>query len=427
MKKEQIIVVSVLVFVLIAAGAMFFMQPRENDVGGAETRASLKGVQSQGLGSLCSSKEACIEFCLNNRRQCESYCHGRGDALCRTMFPPDTYVPSQDIGPSSSLQPTPQNDTSEKPEQNCVNNSFPLFTHPFTDISKISWISQYGNNAIYNPGSQARSYVSVIKGENAPVYAPINATIIRIHYSNKNYPNLVRPEYRINFKVSCEVTFAFDHIVSVVDKLKEQAPQTPAEGRNDGNEVTIPVQAGELLGYTSGTTQAGTFDFLLLNTARTHSHLNSARWHTGHSLYKDCPYNYFTEDLKQQYYALIGVERGMRTCGPRVQEVPNTIFGYWFQGNATETSGPRLAIYETSHFVEWTLIKDSEPPTAFRDNNAGRTSPETITEGRSACYRDKERSAYVYLKMLPNDQLALASGSGSCPSSFPQEFEVWVR
>ncbi len=417
--------------VLAVAGAIFalFMifVSLQNKTSTNTDTFSLFPSRSQGLGSLCASEAECTAFCHDNLKQCEKYCHGRGDLLCQKMFPPETYTPPQDISPSSSLQPTPQNTTPKKPEQNCVNNSSPLFTHSFIDISKISWISQYGNNAIYNPGSQARSYVAVKKGESTPVYAPVNATLIRMHYSNKNYPGLVRPEYRLNFQASCEVSFAFDHIISVVDKLKEQAPQTPAEGRNDGNEVTISVQAGELLGYTSGTIQAGSFDFVFLNTARPHQYLNPARWHTENSIYIGCPYDYFTEDLKQQYLALIGIEKGVRSCGPRVQEIPSSVFGYWFQGNATETNGPRLALYETSHFVEWTIIKDSESPTAFRDSNGGRTAPDTITEGKSACYYDKERKAYLYLKMLPNDRIALVSGTGSCPSSFPQEYEVWMR
>ncbi len=379
----------------------------------------------QGLGSLCSDEKACQEFCLNNRGRCEEYCHGRKIELCTRIF-----QPTQGGASSSSQQNSPSS-------ENCISNPSPVFTHPFTDITKITWISRYGNNALINPGAQARSYVSVKKGESAPVYTPINATITKLTYTNRRYTNNTNPEYRIDIRVSCEVVIAFDHVVALVDKFKEKAPQIPANKTSEGNLVSIPVEAGELIGYTSSAFGSTGFDFLFMNRAKPHPHLNPSRWTSDHSLYKGCPYNYFTEDLKQQYLALIEEEKSMRDCGPRVVEKQGTPLGYWFQENATEgggfkgmeteEKGNRFVIWEGKHFAEWTFIKENIPFKAFRGSNDQRTPVETLTEGRSACYFDTEMNYYVYLKMLPNDQLALNSGAGSCPASFPEKYEIWVR
>ncbi|MEK6825471.1 MAG: hypothetical protein AABY00_01660 [Nanoarchaeota archaeon] len=371
--------------------------------------------EKQGLGSLCSSEAECRQFCQNNRGQCEAYCQGTKKTLCRTLFPPE------------------ENSVSAKKEEICISNSNPRFTSPFADIAKLTFISRYGNNGFNNPGSQTRSYVSVKEGESTPIYAPVNATITKIYFSDKNYTEFfkkeyIRPEYRIDIVVSCEVFIAFDHIVSLSDKLKTYAPQTPAPGKNDGVVVSIPVQAGEIIGYTSGSFPGRAFDFLVLNRAREAQRLNSARWDTDNSRYIGCPYDYFPENLKQQYLSHIEEIKGIRDCGPTVKEIPNTAAGYWFQGNATESKGPRFGIAETKNFVSWILIKDNESPKEYRDNNGQFPSLAAITEGKNACYFDSNRKVYLYLKMLPNDKLAIVSGEGSCPASFPEEkAEVWER
>src|SRR3989338_1659385 len=369
----------------------------------------------QQLGSLCSGEEECITFCLNNRGRCEDYCKGKQIELCSKIF-----------------LPCVKEEKKIEEKEDCISNANPVFTHPFTDITKLSEISRYGNSAFINPGSQVRNYVVVKEGESTAVYAPADMIITRIHYSDKNYSQFfnmefVRPEYRVNFQVSCEAEMAYDHIVSLADKLKTYAPQVSSPGKNDGVEVSIPVQAGELIGYTSGGFPGRAFDFIFLNKARVHFHLNPSRWTTDHSKYMDCPLNYFTDDLKQQYIALIPEVKGVRDCGPNLREVPNTILGYWFQSNATENEGSRFAISAGKHFVEWTLLKGAENPVAYRDNNAVIIDPETVTEGKKVCYYDSDRNSHIYAKMLPTDKIGLASGTGVCPSAFPNEYEVFER
>mgnify|MGYP001587355508 CR=1 FL=1 len=414
MIENKIIIGVALVAIVLVAG-MFFGRNFISNIG--DDGSDFLDVGSEiSLGNLCSGEEECISFCLSNIGQCQSYCLGNGNELCSVIFHPED--DEQSTGGQSN-------------EVNCVSNPNPVFTHAFTDIAKLTEVSQYGNNALYNPGSQARSYVSVKEGESTPVYAPINMTITRIYYSDKNYsflePGFIRPEYRINFEISCEVEMAYDHIVSLADKFKEFAPQVSSPGRNEGVEVSILVKAGEIIGYTSGSFPGRAFDFIMLNKAKLHPHLNRARWVTDNSLYKDCPYDYFTDELKQQYYNLFVEEQGVRSCGPRVKEVQNTVAGYWFQGEATESNGPRFVIYGSKHFVEWTLIKSSESPVAYRTQDAGFVLPEKITQGKSTCYYDGNRNVYLYVKMISNDKMGLVTGNGNCPSGFPAQHETWVR
>lgn len=407
MRKEPVIVIVVLVMVILIAGYVIFTT---NNSRNGEVQTSfndLLPIKSQGLGSLCSSEAECNAFCLNNRGMCESYCRGNENELCRIIFPPE-----KDSAQSAQVQK----------KETCISNPSPLFTSTFTDIDKIAGVSQFGNNGFYNPGSQARSYVFIAESEITTVYAPVNATITHIYYSDKNYSGYIRPEYRIDIDVSCEVHIAFDHIVNISDWLKPFAPQVPSPGRNPGVEVNVPVKAGDTIGFTTGTyrgSKSGGFDFLILNKARHLPRLNEARWTTDHSLYYGCPYDYFTPNLKQQYYALLQKENAESSCGPRVKEVVGTPQGYWFQGNAIETQGNRFVIYEGNHFVEWTIIsKEDEKLQYYRTHEKNSVSLAQINEGKSACYQDKEKNAYVFLKMLANDSLSLAAGTGACPSAF---------
>ena len=405
--ENKIIFFTAIVIVVLIAG--FFGRDFIKDKINTNDKGSdfLESISEGSLGDLCSGEEECISFCSKNRAKCEGYCHGNENELCRVIFPPND---GQNYGEQNT-------------QGNCVRNPSPVFTHAFADITKLTGISQYGNNALYNPGSQARSYVSVRENESTPVYAPINATITRIYYSDKNYsyvkPGFIRPEYRIDFQISCEMEMAYDHIVSLTDKFKEYAPQVSSPGRNDGVSVSIPVQAGEIIGYTSGSFPGRAFDFVLLDRARPAQPLNPARWTSDNSIYKTCPYDYFVPELKEQYYALIDEEKGVRSCGPRVKEVRNTIAGYWFQGEATESNGQRFVIYGGNNFVEWTIIKSSESPVAYRTHDADFVLPEEVTEGKSACYYNNNRNVYIYIKMLADDKIGLVNGEGACPSSFP--------
>lgn len=417
MKKSTTSVV--IGIIIIVAGAVllswiFIRESFDKDSNINEGR-NLLGIKSQSLGDLCSGEQECFSFCQNNRGQCEEYCKGREDELCQIIFPPGA-----------------EDNRDVQQKENCINNPKPVFTHAFTDITKLSEISRYGNNALYNPGSQARSYVVVREGESTPLYAPTNVTITRIYFSNKNYTQFdeefIRPEYRIDFTISCEVKAAYDHIISLSEKLQPFAPKVPAPGKNDGVAVSIPLQAGEIIGYTSGGFPGRAFDFFFLNYARKAEHLNPERWTTDHSLYMDCPFNYFPEELREQYLALIPEVKGVRDCGPNFREVPNTLLGYWFKGNAAETQGNRFGISAGKHFVEWTLIQETESPIAYRDHDVTRIDPETITEGKSVCYFDSDRNVFVYAKMLPEDNVAIASSTGACPSTFPEdEAEMYER
>ncbi len=417
---SQIILLSTIAtFILVGAGG--FLTFREKKASSSE-KTALQEASSPALGNLCSGKKGCISFCLNNRGQCENYCKGKGNELCKNIFPPKKQSASN-VGK----------------KQNCVSNPNPIFTKSFTDNSKIREISPIGNVDINNPGSRARSYVTVNPGTReggmrvlVPIYVPVDSTITALTYANRNYNELgMRPEYRFDFQISCEVSYIFDHISNVVDDIKKLAPNIPAGDTRTGAHVFIPVKAGQLIGYTDGTYTAGGFDFMVLNNAHKEKYINPSRWEYDHSKYGVCPYDYFVPELKEKYYSLLQKTRRSdekASCRSVSRDVAGTLAGGWFQGDSTDKKGVRLAIATVGNGMVDLRIMRGDQATLLRDyTNPYVMKPEDVTVGKSVCYYDRDRNIYAYLKLFSDLEMGLVMGSGQCLSSFPTEYETWVR
>ena len=318
----------------------------------------------------------------------------------------------------------------QEPEKNCVSNTNPLFRAPFTDLSKIKSLTPIGN---VNAGSLSRSYIFVKKDENgksalAPIYSPTDATLFGLVYAYRGKKSEgARAEYRLDMRTSCEVTFAFDHIAQISDKIKEFAPAIPAENTRRDKEISVLIKEGELLGYTDGVLAAGVWDFLLFNYAKEVPHINPSRWTSEHNKYADCPYDYFTEDLRKQYYAMFasaGGEKGQSTCRSASRDVAGTLSGGWFKGSSTDMRGSRFYLGSDYSRVDLVIDTDNMPRFIIRDENP-RAKPEDVKADGSVCYSDGTNHAF--LKLLTDTQMAVGIGPGGCPSSLPAEYETWVR
>ncbi|MBI4032624.1 hypothetical protein HY374_02875 [Candidatus Berkelbacteria bacterium] len=317
-------------------------------------------------------------------------------------------------------------------QADCQSNANPVFTAGFTDLEAIRSVAPIGGVTV---GSPARSYIQV-EGDTAdtrslaPVYAPTDATVEGIVYARRNPDDPTAPgEYRLDLRVSCEVTIHFDHLDDVVASLKSLTPSEPADNTREAVRVDVPVRAGDVLGHSNGTTQAGTWDFYLLNTAVTVPHVNPARWQWEQTTIADCPYDYFTEELKDQYYAAFRSQDGQPLespdCGSPSHDVAGTASGGWFQGESTNASGRWLEIGNVNGKVELVVRNAGTHELSIRDYDT-TTMPENLTIGQDACYTD--RSNWAFVRLDTDTQLSLASGTGSCPTDFPAaQAEAWVR
>ena len=202
----------------------------------------------------------------------------------------------------------------------CISNPAPKFTAHITDLTKIESIIPpvvLSGNVIKN-----RSYLSIGRDPNGqtyevPVYAPVDSTLTGITF----YIGRMRDEqgttvdveqYNLSFQVSCEVSYDFDHIWRLAETIAPlSAPNPSTTTRDAAVQTSLPLKAGDLIGYTTGTIVAHNWDFVFANSSKSIKAVNQERYENvgdmGGLLHADCPYDYFADDLRSEYYTLFSV------------------------------------------------------------------------------------------------------------------------
>jgi len=314
-------------------------------------------------------------------------------------------------------------------EAGCVPNSNPVFTHHFTDLSKIQALGILGGAVGGSPG---RSYVTVKEGGKVPVYNPMEAVLETIIWSDRGSGE---SEYGFYFRASCEVTYLLDHVEEIADGIKNLRPKEPATSTRTelGSQPSKVIKAGELLGYTDGTPQARTFDFLLINKSKQAFHVNPNRWKWEQAVYADCPYDYYEKDLKKQHYALLGMpaEGGelvkAENCGSPSEDVAGTVSGGWFQGDSTTENGKWATFGQQFNWMEMSIRESgANRPFSLKEFDP-KITPDEVTLGQAVCFQGYENN-WAYAKLVSETELAMATGTGQCPGTFPEsQAEVWER
>lgn len=327
----------------------------------------------------------------------------------------------------------------------CVSNPNPTFTVAHTDLDKVSFISPMivpSGNWLKN-----RSYF-VIKNDpstgdafNVPVHAPIDMVLTGItrymESAMDHQGNLLeQDQLDLEFQVSCEVSIGFDHVKTLVG---EGAEVTPAEAvwdtRDAQKQVRVEYQAGDLIGYTKGTSVAHTWDFIMESTLSTIQYANQERYETMGDLVRMrqavCPYDYYEESIRAQYLALFGGWAGLMTGATTCLGSPDvlgSIAGGWFgspyAGDAFMPADWALAVVHTAD--DRVEINDASNSVRTDGSHSTHMVPGLVTTEH--CYQDYNTPAkHVYLKMLAVDQVAYAFGQGTCPASFPSDSSIAYR
>ena len=326
----------------------------------------------------------------------------------------------------------------------CVSDPNPRFTHSYTDLDQIEFI----NPTIVTSGNwlKNRQYHKVVTDANnqaplVPVYAPTDATAVGItHYLGTMQPWDGEPfeiaQFDVRFQVSCEVAFWFDHLTELVEPFASLASPDPVDDTRDAQvPIRVDVNAGDLIGYTSGTEPAHTWDFVLINLAKTNQFANQERYEqTGdlrNLLHADCPFDYFDEPLRSEYRSRFGSWQGRAAdfdCDLEV-DVVGAIAGGWFLTPFQPSDGVAPA--------DWGFVAKTAADGAV-DLNGPKASirilpdaptfadPKRVTGEH--CFQDyKPPDRYVYVKVISDSEVAVAFGDGTCPASLPDDHEIYHR
>jgi hypothetical protein len=178
----------------------------------------------------------------------------------------------------------PKEDTvAPEPIQICTSNPDPVFTHEFTDTTKIVEISPSGfwiTPEIF----KGHSFIWT-EGNNVPLYAPVDMTLRSGVFNIENNQS----QYILYFEVSCEVTIRFGHVHEPINAIKEVFPDVPREDTRGYAVERIDFKAGDLIAHTRGNDPSGNWDFGVYNTDKP----NNLPGVESSSKIANCPYDYY--------------------------------------------------------------------------------------------------------------------------------------
>ncbi len=188
----------------------------------------------------------------------------------------------------------------------CQSNPNLKFPHNLTDSSLILKITPPSLIAS-KVQDRAWLWIDQSKAFKVPIYAPVDADLVRGIYKSKVNEGRETIDYDFHFQVSCEVWFFINHISDPVDKTKKLFPNTPVTSGNTAENFTqisppIHFSAGDLIGYTTGTALAHSFDFAVFDLNNQNKLVGELKTNDTRFDNFICPFDVFPESLKSSYY-----------------------------------------------------------------------------------------------------------------------------
>ncbi|MEX0315438.1 MAG: hypothetical protein AB3N18_14775 [Allomuricauda sp.] len=302
----------------------------------------------------------------------------------------------------------------------CETGSNPnvMFTNTFTDLDGIAHIEPLGELQAFHNFS-AHTYV-FIKPDVAevPIYAPVDMDLINITNDGA--------DFQLMFRASCEVVLRFGHITNPISSIQSFAGSQGISMFEGQAPSLLSVSAGDLIGTTSGTVQAGSFDFGVYHSERSQTFLNNDRFHPVETFrYSTCPYGYYSGSLRTAMYDLFGpkpLAQPLSCRGPRGKA--GTIAGPWFDTEEV-FSTPYHGQTEFSPLLVATTLNGTVKIVRGTESNVYRTllgattyaDPEEVTTEH--CY-EVGSGGYFYFQLQTDGTLRVVrENSGTCPSAFP--------
>jgi hypothetical protein len=341
---------------------------------------------------------------------------------------------------------------------NC-NSLNPVFTSTPIRLNELTGIVPIGNFAPPGHITPTTHTYWILQKENGfskrtPVYAPanLNVTMIRL-FDNAS---VAKPynAYRLDFNICDQMKGYFILISDLNDKLKSafHEPYDDIQTSDVGLEkqdhnytknVSVQLQAGELIGYIGGfdggpdALDFGLADFRV--PAATVS--NQGRWREDERHFV-CPVDYFSTDIRgilSTQFRLIGDNSPYKTksplCGSIYQDVPGSLQGVWFSksdptDNINNVNGQMTLGIDTFDpdkdvFVFGNKVHDIGIATntiySFDPRSTGTVNlkfAQATTIGEVYCYEttsraDNQRKYYFNLELTSSTSLKL-SPAQSC-------------
>ena len=290
-----------------------------------------------------------------------------------------------------------------------------------------------------------RSYISIkpeFYEQEILLYAPTDMTLISgAHYNNPSAGQNTMPDYVLKFDAGCGVEILLGHMKGVIPEVAAKLTPLKQDSREDEIRPSIEFKAGEKLGYYFQEKKEGAvagFDFIVRDSSVTNQFVNQKRYSDDRArnlIHGVCPYDYYTLEKKQVYYALLGGSGGklfeVKDCGTSSRDKAGTISGMWFLDK--EIVGEIYDDYKDGEYGSpISLVGDEEAVTfgnigqsptlkVYANDPTYKLPVQVITEH---CYNfgtNSRGSGFAYFKVINDETMDVYyNPSGNCPSTMPQ-------
>jgi hypothetical protein len=270
------------------------------------------------------------------------------------------------------------------------------------------------------------------------VYAPTNITLTSYsYYSFGGHP----ATWSLIFEINSDLTLRLSALTDVPDKIKNVVGTNYTIG-----EINVETQlsfiSGEIIAYAGGSVDVTNWDILLYDRNHENKFVNQDRYNATSQgkryITARCPFDFYPDEMRQEYIDLLGfTEAGLTSdCGCGSKDVKGTLSGAWWlstSGTDIEEQGmftSPLFIYNNSAGGT-SLGYVNKKRYKITSDNPTNKDPATITDEH--CYNllsawDGSSEGYAYFKIISDTEMRLATGtSGSCPSTFPDEYVTYYR
>lgn len=343
----------------------------------------------------------------------------------------------------------------EKEETKIVRNSDDgcdtEFTEYLIDPRQVQKVGQIG--VVHGSGKSIveRSYISIkeeYSERQIPIYSPKDMVLIGgAHYKVSSDPNYM-PDYVLKFDAGCGVEVLLGHMKGVVPEIEAKLTPLKQDSREDEIRPGVEFKAGEKVGYYFQEKKEGAvagFDFVVRDSSVTNKFVNQERYSDDRArnlIHGVCPYDYYTQEKKQDYYNLLGGAGGklfeVNDCGTASRDKAGTISGMWFLDK--EIVGEIYDNYKDGEYGSPISLVGDEEAVTF--GNLGQSATLKVYSNDPTyklpiqvtgehCYQFSQNSrgtGYAYFKVVDDKTMDVYfSSSGDCPSIMPQNSKRYYK
>jgi len=325
------------------------------------------------------------------------------------------------------------------------------YTHEPVDLDIVAEISPLGS--LNPPGHTIpteHTYLHIGEYDSIeiyPLYSPGKIYVTGIA-EDKDDIAPDRKEYNIQFGLCSDLKGYFNHVKELRGILKEEFDKSECEQWTENpaeicqKNMFVSLEPGEEIagvGHKQGNFDIGAMDYTIELNFVNPSQYGPVDPET---LHKVCPYDYYTPELKEKFYALIKSVSEPK-CGVVMQDVPGTLAGNWFAVDQAWLSSsdwdkqltfghdnydhsiPMISI--GGWFTEaskWQIVPQSSGLTNRRfeevtpDGNIycySGTNPYASTMG--SALSTEEHTGKIIVQMVNATQLQIEKQEGNCGSS----------